>query len=139
MHPEALAELHTLCFTTPRPWRTDEFAALLKTPGIFLVSHRHGFALGRIAGPEAELLTLAVHPDTQNMGHGHQLVGDFLGAAARRGAVDVFLEVAENNAAAIALYRRSGFVKIAERSEYFKPNKGPALTAHIYKRAILPV
>ena len=138
MRPAALAELHALCFTVPRPWRSEEFADLLETPGIFLVRHEAGFALGRIAGPEAELLTIAVHPDAQNAGHGRRLIERFIADAATRGALDLFLEVADNNAPAIALYQRMGFTKIAERKNYFQQKKGPALTAHIYKRAILP-
>ncbi len=136
MHPEALAELHALCFITPRPWREDEFAGLLETPGIFLISHTNGFALGRIAGPEAELLTIAVHPDAQNAGHGGRLVDDFLCKAATLGAKDIFLEVAENNGAAKALYVKSGFIKVAKRKEYFKQINGPALSALIFKYSI---
>ena len=120
----------------PRPWRVDEFDSLLKTPGIFLINHTNGFALGRIAGPEAELLTIAVHPDAQNAGHGRRLIDDFLCKAATGGAKDVFLEVAENNEAAIALYQRSGFIKIAERADYFKQISGPPLTAYIFKYTI---
>jgi ribosomal-protein-alanine N-acetyltransferase len=136
MHPEALAELHALCFTTPRPWRADEFSDLLQTRGTFLISHTNGFALGRIAGPEAELLTIAVHPDAQNAGHGARLVDDFLCKAATSGAKDIFLEVAENNQAAIALYLKSGFTEVAKRREYFKQINGPALTALIFKYSI---
>lgn len=136
MHPKALADLHALCFTTPRPWREDEFYALLETPGIFLISHTNGFALGRIAGPEAELLTIAVHPDTQNAGFGARLMDDFLCKATTLGATDIFLEVAENNGAAMALYVKSGFTKVAKRKQYFKQINGPALTALIYKYSI---
>ncbi len=136
MHPEALAELHALCFTTPRPWRADEFAALLDAPGTFLITHSHGFALGRIAGPEAELLTIAVHPDARNAGAGGRLMDDFLCKAATMGARDIFLEVAENNTAAIALYRRSGFEDVAKRKEYFKQINGPALTALVFRYSI---
>ena len=136
MTPEALADLHARCFTTPRPWRADEFSELLKTPGIFLISHSNGFAMGRIAGPEAELLTIAVHPDAHNAGHGGRLIDDFLCKAATSGAREVFLEVAENNAPAIALYRKSGFLEIAKRKEYFKQIGGKALTALIFKYTI---
>lgn len=136
MHPEALAELHALCFSTPRPWRADEFANLLENRGIFLISHTNGFALGRIAGPEAELLTIAVHPDAQNAGRGTRLVDDFLCKATTLGAKDIFLEVAENNPSAIALYLKSGFREVAKRTEYFKQIKGPALTALIFKYSI---
>ncbi len=136
MHPEALAELHALCFTTPRPWRAEEFAALLGTRGVFLISHTNGFVLGRIAGPEAELLTIAVHPAARNAGHGTRLVDDFLCKAATLGAKDIFLEVAENNPSAIALYRKSGFRDVAKRKQYFKQINGPALTALIFKYSI---
>jgi ribosomal-protein-alanine N-acetyltransferase len=134
--PEALAALHALCFTTPRPWSAGEFAALLESRGIFLITHRNGFALGRIAGPEAELLTIAVHPAAQNAGHGRYLMDEFLCKAATIGAKDIFLEVAENNAAAIALYVKSGFKKVAKRKQYFKQINGPALTALIFKYSI---
>ncbi len=136
MHPEALAALHAKCFTAPRPWRADEFADLLKTRGIFLISHTNGFALGRIAGPEAELLTIAVHPEAQNAGHGSRLMDDFLCKATTLGAKDIFLEVAENNPPAIALYLKSGFKQVAKRKEYFKQINGPALTALIFKYSI---
>ena len=136
MHPEDLAKLHAFCFTTPRPWRADEFADLLKSRGTFLISHTNGFALGRIAGPEAELLTIAVHPEAQNAGHGARLVDDFLCNATTLGAKDIFLEVAENNPSAIALYLKLGFKQVAKRKEYFKQINGPALTALIFKYSI---
>jgi len=134
--PEALAALHAQCFTTPRPWRAEEFAALLESRGTVLISHTNGFALGRIAGPEAELLTIAVHPDAQNASHGTRLMDDFLCKATTLGAKDIFLEVAENNPSAIALYRKSGFKQVAKRKEYFKQINGPALTALIFKYSI---
>jgi len=136
LHPEALAKLHAQCFISPRPWRAEEFADLLSTRGTFLISHTNGFALGRIAGPEAELLTIAVHPDAQNTGHGTRLVDDFLCKATTLGAKDIFLEVAENNLAAIALYRKSGFTRVAKRKEYFKQINGPALTALVFSYSI---
>ena len=136
MHPEALANLHAQCFTVPRPWREDEFKSLLGSRGVYLISHSNGFALGRIAGPEAELLTIAVHPMAQNAGHGARLMDDFLCKSETLGAKELFLEVAENNASAIALYTRSGFKNVANRPKYFKQNSGPALNALIFKYTI---
>jgi len=134
--PDSLAKLHADCFTTPRPWRADEFDTLLKSRGVYLILHDHGFALGRIAGPEAELLTIAVHPEAQGAGHGHRLMKDFLSESATLGAEDIFLEVAENNPAALALYRKTGFAQVAKRALYFKQTSGPALTALILKHTI---
>ena len=135
MNSEALANLHARCFTTPRPWRANEFETLLKTSGVFLIHQECGFALGRIAGPEAELLTIAVHLDVQNQGLGRQLLQDFFRKAAALRAVDVFLEVAVNNLPAIALYKTMGFFEVAKREQYFKQTNGPALTALIMKHS----
>lgn len=65
-----------------------------------------------------------------------RLLDDFLCKAATRGAKDIFLEVAENNPSAIALYRKAGFAEVAKRKQYFKQINGPALTALIFKYSI---
>lgn len=92
--------------------------------------------MGRIAGPEAELLTIAVHPDAQNQGVGRVLLSDFLSHTKTLAIQDVFLEVAEKNSAAIALYRNMGFVEVAKRAQYFQQTDGSALTAIIMKHSI---
>ncbi len=110
MTPEALAALHALAFTdTPRPWSAQEFEALLHQPSTLIVHRPGGFALGRIAGPEAELLTLAVHPEARRGGLASELLRRFEAAAAGRGAEEVLLEVAVTNAPARALYARLGY------------------------------
>src|SRR5207344_849006 len=101
MTPEALARLHALAFDdTPRPWTAAEFAGLLAEPTTLLVTIEGGFALGRAAAGEAELLTLAVHPDARRRGHGAELLRRFEAAAATRGADEVLIEVAVINAPA---------------------------------------
>ena len=119
MTPEALAQLHAACFTTPRPWSADEFAALLATPGILLLTADDGFLLGRVTAGEAELLTLAIHPAGRRAGHGRALVRLFLTAAAGRGADSAFLEVAADNAPALALYRQTGWTEAGRRKNYY--------------------
>ena len=68
-----------------------------------------GRALGRVVAGEAEVLTIAVHPDQRRVGLGGALVGAFLAEAVARGGESAFLEVAEGNTAARALYARAGF------------------------------
>ena len=92
--------------------------------------------MGRIAEPEGELLTIAVHPDAQNTGCGSRLMDDFLCKATTMGAREIFLEVADNNRAAIALYLKSGFTEVARRKAYFKPASGPARAALVFKYSI---
>ncbi|HMO73601.1 MAG TPA: GNAT family N-acetyltransferase, partial [Paracoccaceae bacterium] len=137
MTPEILAALHARAFTVPRPWGAAEFAGLLVGPGVVLLTAPEGFAssgppsgysdqgelqgfiLGRVAAGEAEVLTVAVEPALQGRGIGGRLVACFLAEAAAQGAVRAFLEVAEDNAAARAVYTRAGFASAGRRRGYF--------------------
>jgi ribosomal-protein-alanine N-acetyltransferase len=120
MTPEALAALHRRCFdAAPRPWSAAEFAALLETPGTLLVTREGGFALGRLAGPEVEILTLAVDPAARRRGVATGLVSELEAAAAARGAREAFLEVASGNTAARALYARLGYAPTGLRRGYY--------------------
>lgn len=139
MHPEALAALHALCFDdTPRPWSAAEFEGLLAQPGTFLETHDDGFAVGRVAGPEAELLTLAVHPEARRLGVGRTLLGRFEATAARLGATETLLEVAETNAAARMLYAGAGYGLAGRRPLYYRPARGRGIDGLILRRH-LPV
>jgi ribosomal-protein-alanine N-acetyltransferase len=139
MTPDALAALHRLAFTdTPRPWSAPEFDALLRAPTTLLATCEGGFALGRIAGPEAELLTLAVHPGRRRQGLGTALVDDFAAQAAGRGAEDCVLEVAVTNAAARALYGRLGFVPVGRRPGYYTRPAAPPVDALVLRKRLAP-
>lgn len=111
--------MHARCFTRPRPWSAAEFAALLGGPGVFLCAGDAGFLLGRVVLDEAEVLTLAVRPEARRRGAGRALLATFEAEAAARGAAAAFLEVAGDNAAALALYRGAGFAEAGRRRGYF--------------------
>jgi ribosomal-protein-alanine N-acetyltransferase len=116
-----LAALHASAFDGPgeAAWSAAAFAALLGQVGVFAVEAADGFILMRVVADEAEILTLAVRPAARGRGEGGRLVGEGVRAAAARGAVRVFLEVAEDNAAARALYGRAGFVEAGRRRGYY--------------------
>jgi ribosomal-protein-alanine N-acetyltransferase len=135
MTPAQLAEIHAACFTAPRPWTAPEFQDLLNQRGVFLCEAPGGFLIGREAGGEAELLTLAVHPDAQRQGLGARLVMDFMAEAKAKGADHLFLEVAETNVAAIALYRKTGFTEAGYRRDYYNGAKGQKIGALVLHRA----
>ena len=63
----------------------------------------------------AELLILGVHPRWRRRG----VAGALLDALGRQAGGDIFLEVAEPNGPAIALYRRHGWEQIAIRPGYY--------------------
>lgn len=139
MTPEALAALHARCFTdTPRPWSAAEFAGFLAEPSTILVVRDGGFAVGRIAGPEAELLTLAVAPEAQRRGLGRALVGAFEAAAAARGAEEALLEVAVTNDPAARLYAALGYRQLGRRRGYYARAGKTSVDARVLGKSLAP-
>ena len=75
-----------------------------------------GFCAWRQVAPEeAELLNLGVAPEYRGIGVATAL----LEALARAATGEIFLEVAEPNSAAIALYTRAGWVSTGLRRGYY--------------------
>lgn len=120
--PDRLAALHATAFDTP--WDAVAFASLLAQDGVFAVETTDGFILMRAVADEAEILTLAVHPDARRAGQGTRLVAEGVAAVAARGAERVFLEVADDNVAARALYARVGFEEPGRRPRYYSRPDG---------------
>ncbi|GGX65138.1 alanine acetyltransferase [Tateyamaria omphalii] len=125
MTPDALADLHKAAFTQERPWSAQEFSDLLANPHTYLSASECGFALWRGIAEEAELLTIAVDPAHQGQGIGTNLMTNWMSEAART-CTSAFLEVASDNASAIALYIRQGFGIIATRTGYYQRPDGRA-------------
>lgn len=133
--PDRLAAIHAACFTeAPRPWSAREFAILLADEAVLLVSESDGFALGRIAGPEAELLTIAVLPEDRRRGLGARLLALLEAELVRRGAEELFLEVSEPNGPARALYARAGFAEAGWRRGYHRTAAGAAIDALVLRK-----
>jgi len=103
-------------------------------PHSFLLTQSGGFLIGRAAGGEAELLTLAVPPEARRQGTGDLLIEAFVHQIALMGAESAFLEVATDNHAALALYAKHGFAEVAERKGYMKGTDGRARDAYIMRR-----
>lgn len=137
MMPEALAALHARCFSeAPRPWTAEEFALLLKIPTTLAAIRPQGFALGRVAGPEAELLTLAVAPEARGRGLGAALIAAYEAAALARGAEESFLEAAETNPPARALYARLGYRPAGRRPGYYARRGAPPVAALVLRKPL---
>lgn len=140
MTPEALAALHARCFRAPPPWSVAGFAGFVADPLAFLlVEGDAGFLLGRAVAGEAELLTLAVAPEARRLGLARKLMARFLYQAQLRGAERAFLEVAADNAAAIALYESSGFRPVGRRRGYYQSPEGTRTDALVLSRELQPV
>lgn len=136
---ERLAALHATAFSSP--WDTAAFEALLGHAGVILVEDPDGFILLRGVADEAEILTLAVRPAARGQGLGTRLVRKGSAEAQGLGATRLFLEVAEDNAAARALYARTGFIEAGRRPGYYaQPDGGRqnALILALNLPAVLP-
>lgn len=135
--PAELAAIHAAAFTmAPRPWSESELAECVANRFVFLLSEPGGFLLGRVIADEAELLTIAVSPQAQRAGIGRRLVAGFLDESTRRGAATAFLEVAENNAAALVLYLSAGFAPVARRKGYYSLPAGGTVDAILMQTAL---
>jgi ribosomal-protein-alanine N-acetyltransferase len=123
----ALAALHAAAFPDRERWGPDAIRLMLEMPGAFgLHLPAQGFVLARVAADEAEILTLAVAPGARRQGHGGALLAAAMAQAVARGATVMFLEVAEGNAAARALYAMGGFAEAGRRRRYY-PDGADAL------------
>ncbi len=115
----------------PTPW----------TMGIFMrefeleFSHRFVFDYeGSVAGyiifwlieGEVHIMSVAVRKDLRRLGIGTEVLRRSLAAAKEQGGRYVFLEVRENNGAAIGLYRKMGFRVIYKRRGYYTDTKEDA-------------
>jgi len=118
-----MARIHAAAFGDARPWDKSEFATLLKN-GAFACGDARGFALVRVVLDEAELLTIATHPDHRRKGLARTNMRLWRGEARKRGATRVFLEVAADNDAAIRLYLAWGFSINGRRPGYYRRGDG---------------
>lgn len=125
--PDRLAGLHAEAFDAP--WDVAAFASLLASPGVFVLAEDDGLILCRVAADEAEILTLAVRPSARRCGLGARLTRDAAAMSAALGASRMFLEVAEDNPAARALYGHLGFRPQGRRRAYYPRPDGPAVDA----------
>lgn len=142
--PEGAGLIETLqnaCFPED-PWEAALIARLLALPGTFALvvdgadQEPCGFALVRVAADEAEILAIGVLPAARRRGLGRILVDALAHAAGTRGADRVFLEVAEDNSAARALYLAEGFEAVGRRPAYYRRPTGPNAAALILRRPL---
>jgi ribosomal-protein-alanine N-acetyltransferase len=131
-----MAELHKPSFA--EPWPAEAFASLLAREEIIgligaLGHSDQGLIVVRAAADEAEILTLCVEDSVRRKRLGRDLVEAACEAARLRGVARMFLEVAENNQAARALYGNLGFTAVGRRPAYYR-NGDAAADALVLRR-----
>ena len=125
-HAELLAAIHLAAFPPSEQWNANVMGLQLGLLGGFGLFHPDGgMVLARVTADEAEILTVAVMPAARRGGLGAALMRAAMAECRARGADKMFLEVAETNAPARALYARLGFARVGTRRNYY-PGGGHA-------------
>ena len=136
-HAEILSALHGRCFSDA--WSRENMASLFATPGMLGViatdsasDQPVGFILMRAIDGEAEILTIGVLPEARGTGIGTFLLGIMLEEAVST----VFLDVAEDNEAALKLYESKEFVVVGRRPAYYRRVDGTRVDSLTMKRVV---
>ena len=133
-----MQRLHAPLFDPP--WSVEALADQLAAPGVGALGlgapRLDGFVLFRVAADEAEILIIAVRSALQRRGLGGRLLAAAGQAAAGLGARALWLEVAVDNAPAIALYAKAGFAEAGRRPRYYRRSSGPPVDALLLRRAL---
>ena len=134
MNAVELAKIHAASFSyAPRPWTADEFDSLLKSPNIKLFEQAGGFVVFRFAGPEADLLTIAVDPAFRRQGIAKKLMLIGHESAKSAGVEEVFLEVSQENPHAKSLYEQFGYEVRAIREKYYSGPNGQKINGLVMR------
>jgi ribosomal-protein-alanine N-acetyltransferase len=86
-----------------------------------------GFLVARSIREEGEILNLAVLPEHRRRGLGRELLTAGLDWLSKGGVREVYLEVRQSNAAALAMYRARGFRPVGVRTDYYRNPREDAL------------
>ena len=119
MTPAEMAELHRAEPTGQRAWSETEFSAMLSASNAVSVTCDAGFAVGQVIVDEAELFLIMTKPEHRKQGVGHRILATFEQQAFQNAVRRIILEVADTNAAALALYSANGYQQIAVRENYY--------------------
>ena len=137
----AVAALHARCFD--ERWQPELIARVAVGPAGFGLLWRHegeaqGFVLCRTNDARGEVLSLGVAPGARQRGIARALMTAAIDAAGERGVPALYLEVAEDNAAARHLYRTLGFAQVRRRPGYYARPEARTVDALTLRRVIVP-
>ena len=114
-----MAAIHAASFDTS--WTALDFAVHCERDlCLGLGEPLASFCVVRRSDVDAEVLTVATDPAKRGHGHARAVLRAAIDKLRANGLRDLFLEVAEDNAPARALYARLGFSSIGRRPGYYR-------------------
>lgn len=120
---DAMAALHAASFDKPWP-ALDMAVHIQRDLCVGLSDPLQSFAILRCSDIDAEILTVATHPDHRGEGLATAVLEQAQTMVSDRGLRSIFLEVAEDNQSARSLYARLGYAPIGRRPGYYARPEG---------------
>ncbi len=140
-HAAEIAGLHGQLFNPP--WDTagvqpflEASAAVAFVARVGIPPVTTGFIIGQIAADVSEIISIGVAPDWQKRGMGRILFDAFSRAVTRAGAKRVFLDVAADNVAGLALYTKLGCTEVGRRKDYYLRHETPSVDAIVMTKVL---
>lgn len=144
-HAAVIAELHNRVMA--EAWSANSVARLMELPGAFAFIAAGGEAMPEPAGmilcvpggAGLEIASLVVVPAHRRTGVAAALLQRAVMAGRAAGAAALDLEVRDDNAPALALYRGAGFREVGRRPLYYRARNGrPAADALLLRLELDP-
>jgi ribosomal-protein-alanine acetyltransferase len=109
--------------SNPHPWSERNFFDALRSGYLCLVAREDkaivGFAVLRSLIDEAELLLIAVRPESRRSGCASGLLADVQARMRALEKTTLHIEARQSNAGALAFYAARGFTRIGVRKNYY--------------------
>lgn len=136
----AMAIIHAESFAPPMGrggWPALEMSAHVQKDmclGLEKDGALAAFLILSVVADQAEILTIATAGSARRQGLARAMLVQVFPMLRARGITEFFLEVAEDNDAAIALYRYTGFVPVGRRPGYYRREKGRVAALTLSKK-----
>ncbi len=135
---EQIEKIEKACFSLP--WTVEQLRSQLKDSQHEFIAAKddEGRVLGYVGMmyvlDEGYISNVAVAPEARRQGISDELIGELMRRSRFLGLAFVTLEVRCGNAAAIALYKKHGFVPVGRRKNYYDfPREDAILMTHFLK------
>lgn len=142
--PEAEVIAALMAETVRETWSAGDIVRVLALPGAgarLAIDGRAGppdpvgYALYRVAAAACELLSIGVVAGHRRRGVGRGLLADISARAVAGGSDRMYLDVAEDNAPAVAFYLALGFVRVGRRPDNYAGADGSRRDALVLARS----